>query len=260
MKILIAAFALLILVACNSSGENEKNITDTATPAVSNEVVTATPIEINAVKLSSNQVPPNLKFRGKLQEAWQWKDKLGNNILITTVVAPYPDKPSSYGGDDAVSSELHAFHFIKKETAYKLLWKLSDAEKSCPFDITAAFTNNATTVTDLDKDGIAETTVQYKLACRSDVSPAYMKLIMHEDTLKYSLRGLMCEPGTPDKKFCVTGSTVNLEKQPPAKEEWEEYTRRFGRYETEKEFAGAPPEFLQYARNQWLKYVFETFE
>ena len=58
------------------------------------------------------------------------------------------------------------------------------------------FIKNAAVVTDLDQDGIAETTVQYKLACRSDVSPALMKLVMHEGETKYAHRKIKAGNGS----------------------------------------------------------------
>ena len=44
-------------------------------------------------------------------------------------------------------------------------------------------------ITDLDSDGIAESTFLYKLSCRSDISPARLKLIMHKGAAKYAMRG-----------------------------------------------------------------------
>ena len=213
----------------------------------------------SANKITAVQLPKTIKFKGKLEEAWQWKDKLGDNILITSLIKPYRANPSKENSDEH-TSELHAFHYIKKDTAYKLLWLLSDAVKNCPFDITLEFINGAISITDLDRDGIAETKVQYKIVCRSDVSPAGMKLIMHEDTVKYALRGFMWLQQGPEHEFEITEKDVNLENLPKPEEEWERYSQLAGRYETEKNFKKASPVFLSYARKEWLKYVKESFE
>lgn len=127
-------------------------------------------------------------------------------------------------------------------------------KKYCPVDVTCNFIPGSTAVTDLDKDGIAETKVQYSVACRGDVSPATMKMIMYENGVKYTLRGNMWLAYSPDFKYTVTEKDVNMESSPKLKEESDEMLRSFGRYETEKEFAAAPPEFLPYARREWLKY------
>jgi hypothetical protein len=251
MKPLIA-ICLLGLVACNSSGDKKGTDADTTDRSSTN-----TTAGITAVNVPADQVPSRLNFRGTVDGAWQWKDKLGDNLLITTVVEPFAANTS---GEEAKTAELHAFHYIKQDTSYKLLWKISDAEKECPFDISVEFINDPVIVTDIDGDGIGETTIQYKLACRSDVSPAYMKIIMHEDAAKYSLRGLMWIKAGEEDQFTVTENDMNLEKQPKKTDEYEALIQRFGRYETEKEFAAAPAGFLVHARARWMKFVKESFE
>lgn len=212
-------------------------------------------------KITAFELPKSIKFKGRLQEGWKWKDKSGENILLTSLVSTYKDRlPDPGTGDDSYSAELHAFHFVKKDSGYKLLWKISDAEKICPFDLTVEFIKGSIKITDLDKDGISETTVQYKLSCRSDVSPAQMKLIMHEDTVKYALRGTMWIKASEEDKFEVTEQNVNLETWKEYKGTEDEWEKLYGRYQTEKDFIVAPKEFLIFARRQWLRYAKESFE
>ena len=251
-------YLLVLLTACNSSGNSKEK--DTVTNNNTEVITTGHVIAIVPVELRPDQIPAALQFRGKLNEAWQWTDKLGDNILITSFVPAFDGKQKNEYGEEGQTAELHAFHFIKKDSAYRILWKISDAEKSCPFDITTEFINGSTMVTDLDSNGVAETTIQYKLACRSDVSPAYMKLIMHQDSLKYSLRGAMWIRAGADDTFTVTENDMNLEKLRRKADEYEQILQSFGRYESEKEFATAPAAFLEHARKQWMKYVKESFE
>lgn len=206
-------------------------------------------------------VDSRFKFRGKIQEAWQWDDRLGKNVLITSVLGPYTVK-SKETGEETQTIELFAVHYIKTDTGYKALWRMNDLIKECELDHVAEFIKGSTTITDLDKDSIAETKVQYKLACRGDVSPSYMKLIMHEDTAKYALRGSMWLRGASgeDTVFRVTEKNVNLEKLPVLKDEMARYEQSLGRYETEKDFRNAPAAFLVYARKEWLRYVKERFD
>jgi hypothetical protein len=211
----------------------------------------------SAKELTMQQIPKSIKFKGSLFECWTWKDKLGENIFIMSYFQP---EINTNREEDGHTEELHAFHFVKKDSVYKLLWKISDSEKDCDFDLTLEFLDGAALITDLDKDGIAETTIQYKLSCRSDVSPANMKLIMHEDSVKYALRGLMWVKSGEDSKFTVTEKDVNLETLKGYKRTGDEWEKTTGRYQTEKEFAKAPPEFLIFARRQWMKYVKEKFE
>ena len=212
-----------------------------------------------ATKIKAAALPAGLKFRGKLNEIWQWQDKLGNNLLITSVLGPYAAK----GGqtDDTKTIELFAVHYVKKDTGYKALWRLNDIVKECELDLTCEFIRNSTTITDLDQDSIAETKVQYKTGCRGDVSPSYMKLIMHEDTMKYALRGNMWIAGAGgDTVFKVTERNVNLEKLASPKAEMAPYEQTLGRYETEKDFRKAPATFLPFARHEWVKYAKESFD
>lgn len=252
MKWFLVVCTASFLFSCNSSssGKNEKKDT----------TGTNTAITVSAVPITAEQLPAVVKFNGKFQQAWQWKDKLGENILVTALVEPFEDKQKNEYGEEGQSAELNAYHYIKKDGDYQLLWKINDGEKSCPFDITCGFIKDAITVTDLDKDGIGETTLSYRKACRSDVSPSEMKLIMYENTDKYSLKGLSWLKYSPEDTMMVTVNDANLETLPGYKKKEDEYLKTFGRYETEKDFASAPPEFLAYARQQWMKFVIERFD
>jgi hypothetical protein len=214
---------------------------------------------ISPVKIGTDQVPKTIKFRGKLVEAWKWKDNLGENLLLLSAIDIVWNT-----NEDEQMIQLFAYQYCKKDTGYQMLWKLNDIVQQCPIDIVAEFIKEATSITDLDKDGIAETTVLYKLACRGDVSPADMKLIMHEDSIKYALRGSMWSPYVtedPEKAVLpVTEKDVNLETLPGYKGTEVEYFKEYGRYKSEKEFSKAPATFLNFARRQWLRYVKESFD
>ncbi len=228
------------------------------TARMRNPPVSTQPVAvINAVKISPADIPSSIKIKGKIQEAWQWTDSLGDNILVTAYVAPYNEKNKKDYGDDARTAELHAVHYAQKHGKYVPVSLLDDAEKGCPFDITCDFIPGSTTITDLDKDGIAETKLQYSMACRSDVSPAVMKLVMYENGIKHTLQGNRWLAYSPDFKFTVTEKNANLESSTKLKDETDEMLRTFGRYKNEKEFANASPEFIVYARKEWIKHVME---
>lgn len=224
------------------------------TARMDNPPTNTTAVSITPLKVTAADIPASIKIKGTVQEVWKWSDNLGENLLITSSVAPHDEK--SKDGEEGQSAEIHAFHYAKKDGDYTQVWMMNDAEKLCPVDITCDFIPASTTVTDMDKNGIAEIKVQYSIACRGDVSPATMKLIMYENGVKHALRGNMWIAYSPDLKFTVTENDVNLETAPKIKNE-DELLRTFGRYENEKEFASAPPEFLNYARSEWLKYVKE---
>ncbi len=212
------------------------------------------------VKGTAADIPAILHLKGAMQELWKWKDSRGENLLITTVVAPYDDPQKNEYGEEGQTAELYAYQYVKADTGYRQLWMLQETVKSCPFDITCAFAKDAVTITDLDADHQAEVTILYKMACRSDVSPAEMKLLMREGDYKHSLKGLTWIKAGPDEKFTVTEKDVCLETLAGYKGPEEDMYKTFGRYESEKEFKGAPIEFIYHARQQWMMFVKESFE
>lgn len=250
MRFLFVACLAAFLFSCRSSDKKNGNADNIDSAYINNSLVSVTTADL----------PPSIKVSGKLIEAWQWTDKSGENILITSFVEPYDDKEKNEYDEEGKTSILYAVHYVKKEDNYELLWKNEDVEKSCPFDMTCEYLKGSTTITDLDNNGVAETTIQYKLACRSDVSPAEMKLIMHEGTVSYSLKGICWVKVYEKDRFAITEKDVNLETLPGYKKTEDEYLKTFGRYQSEKGFDGAPPEFLDHARRQWIKFAVESFE
>lgn len=253
LRSLIGLLILGTFVACNEGGKAPASVADSLAPA-----------EISPKQLAVDEIPAGIRFRGTLYKALQWQDKKGDNLLITSLTAPYHSGASGQGGEEERSAELYAFHFVKNESGqYRLLWQLADAERECPVDISCAFLDQGISVTDLDKNGIAETTIAYKLACRGDVSPASMKLIIHQDTAKYALRGQMWNRYLTEDTTAVlpvTEKDVNLATLPGYRGPDKDYMKTYGRYENEKDFEGAPASFLPYVRQQWLKLAPETFE
>ncbi len=244
MKFLFFICISVVLFSCKSSSKksgNEKNGDSTS-------------LTISPVAITATQVPASIKINGIFNAAWQWTDKTGENTIVTS------DRDIYNGKDGEFTGELYAAHYVRKDTTYDMVWKDEEAERDCEFDITAEFVKDAITITDLNKDGIAEVTIIYRLACRSDVSPSLMKLVMHEGSAKYFLQGLSWIRSSPEDSFTVTEKDANLETLPGYKKTEEEYMKTFGRYESEKVFVGAPPEFLAYARQQWMKFVKESFE
>lgn len=210
-------------------------------------------------KIISSQLPKPAKFKGKLHEAWLWKDSLGDNILVLSTNGPF-DVRVKETDEQGYGKEIFAYHYVKTDSGYKLLWRLNDGVPACDLDMVAEFIKGSTTITDLDKDGVAETTVQYRQSCRGDVSPSEMKVIMHENTAKYGLRGQMWVPYNEGSKFDLNDQNVNLETLKGYKGTDDEWVKQIGRYSNEKDFTNAPKEFLLYARRQWLKYAKESFE
>lgn len=155
---------------------------------------------ITPAEVEAGELPAGAVHRGNVVGARRWTDGLGENLLILTRTDPFEAKPCEYdscGWDQ----ELYAYHYTRRDTGLALLWRTTDFIRQCDLDMTVRMGHQTLEITDLDADGIAETTFLYILACRGDVSAAEMKLIMHEGAEKYAIRGTMDEdPRMPDAR------------------------------------------------------------
>jgi hypothetical protein len=170
-------------------------------------------------------LPPQVKFRGKIVTGARWRDLKGENILLLTQTGKFPTRGKCTEGR-CFDAALYAYHYIKKDHSVSLLWRLTDAQRHCPFDLYAGFLHGSLSVTDVDSDGVGESTFVYKLSCRSDVSPAQLKLIMHEGATKYAIRGTTKLPSGYGGGEMVVNPA--LDKADPALkafsiEKWDQY-------------------------------------
>jgi len=175
--------------------------------------------------LSEEAIPSSVKFEGKFKEARRWSDSLGDNLLIISETGVY-ETPDKYK-----NAELFAYHFILSGTS-ELTWKIHDFEKECQLDIEIEFLKNTLSITDLDKNGITEIWLIYKKACRGDVSPSEMKIIMYEGTQKYALRG--------ENKVKFSENEIYG-----------------GEYKFDHAFKGAPNKFREFALKIWNNNVLQ---
>ena len=188
--------------------------------------------DIKMLVFDKRDLPSEISYGGYIVTGKRWIDKNGENILILTKT-DIRTKPDEYNEETLSTAELYAYHYVYSRGSFKLLWKIYDFIKDCMFDVTLDFINNSLSITDLDNNGYAESTFLYKLACRSDVSPAMLKLMMHEDDNKYALRGEMY---------------IDIQGY-----------REGGDYKVDKAFNSAPDVFLQYAKEQWAEFSQEVF-
>jgi hypothetical protein len=137
--------------------------------------------------LAAREVPAGLGVAGPVEAARRWTDRGGDNLLVLTRT---PETPSvDAEGNPARSREIRAYHFVRRGSGYRLLWRTLDYVRDCDLDIVLDFAPGSLRVTDVDRDGVAETSYLYTLACRGGVDPPGMKLILHEGAAKYAVRG-----------------------------------------------------------------------
>ncbi|SFE79414.1 M949_RS01915 family surface polysaccharide biosynthesis protein [Thermoflexibacter ruber] len=161
--------------------------------------------QIKTQEAKLTDLPANA-YKGKVVKSLSWTDKNGDNMLVLTEIAPFLSQKRK-GEDDYYDAELYAYLYVKKGGTYQLLWKVTDFVRQCILDITTTFLTDALSVTDLDGNGIAETWLMYRLACRGDVSPSTMKLIMYEGDKKYAVRGT-CKIVMGDESY---GGEMNMD-------------------------------------------------
>ena len=202
----------------------EKTFSDLKKDSIDSIETRQTSTDLGYVKYGIGKVPDDIKYSGSVVAMTKWDDKLGSNILFIT-------ETSENSNEDTRSKELFGYHYISDNSGNVQLWKINDFVKDCPVDLTLEYIDRSLVITDLDKNGIGESSFLYKMSCKGDVSSDDMKLIMHEDKNKYAIRGSM------DLKM----NGQELEK---------------GSMKADPSFDKAPPEFFEYARKQWN--VFKT--
>lgn len=215
----------------NTTSETTEQNTDANNPsntAAGNEAPSGTTDDIKDLKYGVSSIPSSVKdYKGTPVAGATWTDANGENVVLVTETS-VDEKPGPYG--HLLSKELYAYHYIMKDGSGDELWKIQDFVNDCDFDLALSYVPESLSITDLDGDGIAESTFMYNLSCKSDVTPDDLKLMMHENKNKYALRGY-----TYIKS--INGG---------------------GDYKVDKAFNDAPASFLEYAKKQWEK--FKNFE
>ncbi|MFA5010358.1 MAG: hypothetical protein WC644_00255 [Ignavibacteria bacterium] len=218
--------------------EEKKTEKSNSTTSENDEVVPERkPSSNNGVEMlvfDKSNIPSSIQYTGYIVTGKRWNDKNGENILLLTRTNVKEKKSRKSGYEEIdLECELYGYHYVSTGGSYSLLWKTQDFVKECWFDLTLDFIPGSLSITDINENGIAESTFLYKMSCRSDVSPSELKLMMHENDVKYALRGEML--------IKMEGYTAG------------------GNYKVDKSFNSAPDGFLDYAKSQWKEYRLETF-
>ncbi|POY38527.1 hypothetical protein C3K47_03790 [Solitalea longa] len=192
---------------------------------------TASFAQLKPVKINATKIPAYIKYKGKFIEGIEWTDKSGKNTLLLTETGEQWKTNDDYNYREQY---LYAYHYLTTDSL-KLDWKIQDYVKECEVDVLANFVKNSTSITDLNNDGVAEIWLIYRVACRGDVSPSTMKIIMHEGSKKYIVRG---ESKVKYSQTDYAGDKMVFDVS----------------------FNNAPESFKTYATQLWNKYVLEKFE
>ncbi|OZI07644.1 hypothetical protein BWI93_13570 [Siphonobacter sp. BAB-5385] len=132
--------------------------------------------QVQSKGIAPSALPAGLLYKGKPLQVLQFHDQTGDYVALTTETTTRED-------------EAHIAAYMFGANGSKL-WQLNDGIADCPLDRVAVFVPGSFKVTDLNKNGKAEVWVAYRIGCRGDVSPSELKIIMHEGTTKYAMRGV----------------------------------------------------------------------
>lgn len=188
--------------------------------------------------LSYDDIPKYIDFRGTVVEALKWNDAVSEKILIQTVTGQfnwkdYEENSKNYMIQD--KSELYAYLFEKKhnEDKFNFSWKIYDYKECFGVDWFTGFIPKATTITDINKDGITEITIPYVLICRGGMDPGTMKIIMYENGVKYALRGLTMVGGC-EGQYSYGGEYLASDNLKSSKSFMSFLTKRWNTHKCEK--------------------------
>lgn len=194
--------------------------------------------QIKTTKLHSNALSESISYKGTMVDGVTWNDSYGKNIVILSETGEFIGKDQQSDWVDCegacTDAEIYAYHFIQAADSIKTLWQLKDYQRTCPFDVYAAFSKGSLTITDLNKDNVAEVWFAYKTTCTSDVSPRVMKLFMYEGGKKHGLRGT--SKVTPGPEGAI-GGEMKLDDA----------------------FKGKADSYRQYANRLWNKFVVDKY-
>jgi hypothetical protein len=185
----IGLAALLLVVG--SCGQNDQPAENTEKKEEAKKESIPSKVEKDTVIIESTDasfIKSNFKFKGKIQEFVKWTDGEGTHIAFSTLTN-VQERENAEMGEFTKNRELFVHHFVQSDGTFKNTWNITDYVRDCPVDLTLSFVKKSLKVTDLDEDGIAEVWSMHRSACRGDVSPSTLKLIMYEASAKYKLEG-----------------------------------------------------------------------
>lgn len=171
-------------------------------------------------QLTAKKIPSEVEYPGDVVQAIQWEDKVGDNIIVLTETAPAQnkDRPEK----DLFEATLDGRHYVLQVDHWRPRWSIHDQVHECNLEIAANFVGDIE-LTDLDEDGIAEVWILYRIGCHGPERPSYMKIVMYESEIRYSIKGL-------------SDATIGEKR---------------GDYSMDPNFTNGPAAFREYATDLW---------
>ncbi|MBS1524656.1 MAG: hypothetical protein JST19_03340 [Bacteroidetes bacterium] len=184
-------------------------------------------------KLDKKIIPSPVRYEGNLDTAVKYSDAGGDYIVVTSYYNTTKPGDDEEEGVDGI--RLEAYCYKLNDSKWHLAWQTNDFVDNCDVDLAGEFIKTGFAITDLNHDGQGEVWLMYRLACRGDVSPSTIKIIMHEGFKKYALRG--------ESRVKVNATDYYG-----------------GDYKLDKAFQKGPEVFRKYALQLWDKNHNEDFD
>jgi len=124
--------------------------------------------------------PGEIGYQGDIVEAYRYYDKTGENIVVLAE-GDIMETPENEYGDVEYYKNIYAYRFLNRGNYWEEVWRLYDYSDVCFNHPAAEFIKGSFSLTDLNKDGVAETWIMYIKSCKGDVSPDPMFIIMNDN-------------------------------------------------------------------------------
>ena len=138
-----------------------------------------------SIELDTTSAVPEILLKGlngSITGTYLFKDKLGSHALLLL-------RKNKTLKNKLDNISLQAMQFSLKDSSWGQEWIIKDNLLCEGLDLDADFIKSLTRITDLDSNGIAETTVAYHLACLGGIDTKPTKVIMRQGKEKYAIRG-----------------------------------------------------------------------
>jgi len=268
--IFFATTLTLLMVSCNqnqgidttkinnepstNNAEVKRNTDIIKTPI---QKVTLEDFDPSSLKEISHNIPEGIKYEGAIKNAYTWNDKNGENILLNYIYST--EKYNKKEGDTYLTAIAYSKHYVNTGKGYYLMFENIDDITDCMFDLVLEYLS-IPVIEDSDHNGFAEVTVCLRKTCVSDISPAYLDVIVHENKTSYALRGLEYLALYDDDEIPLDfqyNESVYIEST-DAEEDYIEVGS--GRYHNNDDFLDAPKSFFLTAEKVWKANIFRLVE
>jgi hypothetical protein len=181
--------------------------------------------EISILSFDVQTLPAEIRYQGKIVMGARWIDNYGENFLLLTQRDKFPSKEKC---DNCFNPTHYAYKYVRNGDQLSSSWRYR-IEADCSFDQYTGFLNDALFITDLDSNGVAESTFLFLNSCQSDLFPPQLKLIMREGATKYTIHGTtrpLGKHGGGEMKIDAAFNEANPVLKTFAIEKWKQYVTR----------------------------------